>query len=172
MPARSARTVAALVAATALMTAGAAVGPASAADAASAAKKPAPVVVSKDHGSTDFGFVAGTFVKNGTRYLTFDRAMLLTGEKAKAAKAAHGLDPDDGPDYYISNDNPKLRTYSLSSSVEVFGSQQLTGSPALRKVSLRAFLDLVQRRNGSAHPPFTLTFQAGKVVRITETYLA
>ena len=76
-------------------------------------------MVAKDHGSTDTGYAAPTTTRNGTRYLTFDRAVLLTGAKARAAKAAHGLDPDDAPSFFIQNDNRKLRTYQLSPAVKV-----------------------------------------------------
>jgi hypothetical protein len=167
--ARVRRTAAALVAAFAA--ASAVVGSSSAASAAPAAATPAVVTVAKDHGATDFGYVTRTFSRSGIRYIKFDRAVLLTGDKARAAKAAHGLDPNDGPDYYIQNDNPRLRTYALSSSVKVYGSQQLTGSPALRPVSLQAFVKLVENRKASAQTPFTLMFKGGKVIRITERYL-
>jgi hypothetical protein len=106
-----------------------------------------------------------------TRYLTFDRAVLLTGAKARAAKAAHGLDPDDAPGFFIQNDNRKLRTYQLSPDVKVYGTQQLARSGTPRPISMKQFVEFVGSR-ASAGTPFTLTFQGGKVVRITETYLA
>ena len=129
-------------------------------------------MVAKDHGSTDFGYAAATTTRNGTRYLTFDRAVLLTGAKARAAKAAHGLDPDDAPGFFIQNDNRKLRTYQLSAAVKVYGTQQLARSGTPRPVSMTQFVEFVGSRRASAHTPFTLTFKGGKVVRITETYLA
>lgn len=151
-------------------TAGAIVGTAAPSSAAPAA--PAAVATSTDHGRTDFGFIAGSFTRDGRRYVRFDRALMLTGAAAAAAKAAHGLDPHDGPDYYVQNDNPRLRTYRLSPSVTVLGSQQLTGSPTLKKVPLQRLLDHLRTRPaGSTHPPFTLTFRAGQVVTVTEQYL-
>ena len=37
---------------------------------------------------------------------------------------------------------------------------------------MKHFLEFAGSRKASAHTPFTLTFKGGKVVRITETYLA
>ena len=168
MPARPARTVVALAAA--LATA-AGIGSAPAASAAPGPSRSAAAAVAKDHGSTDFGYAAATTTRNGTRFLTFDRAVLLTGAKASAAKAAHGLDPDDAPGFFIQNDNRKLRTYQLSAAVKVYGTQQLARSGTPRPISMNQFVEFVGSR-ASAGTPFTLTFQGGKVVRITETYLA
>jgi hypothetical protein len=168
MSARPARTVVALAAALATW---AAIGTAPA-SAAPGPSRSAAVAVAKDHGSTDFGYAAATTTRNGIRYLTFDRAVLLTGAKARAAKAAHGLDPDDAPGFFIQNDNRKLRTYQLSPAVKVYGTQQLARSGTPRPVTMQHFLEFAGSRKASAHTPFTLTFKGGKVVRITETYLA
>ena len=131
------------------------------------------VVTSKDHGRTDFGFIAGSFTANGARYLRFDRAIFLTGAAAAAAKAAHGIDPSEPPDYYIQNDNRRLRTYALAANVQVYGSQVLTGSPAVKPVTLQKLVDHLRTRPaGSTYPPFVLTFSKGKVVKIVEQYVA
>jgi hypothetical protein len=171
MSARPARTVALAAALATALATGATIGAAPAASAAPGPSRSAAVAVAKDHGSTDFGYAAATTTRNGTRYLTFDRAVLLTGAKARAAKAAHGLDPDDAPGFFIQNDNRKLRTYQLSATVRVYGTQQLARSGTPRPVSMKQFVDFVGSR-ASARTPFTLTFQDGKVVRIAETYLA
>ena len=159
------------VAVTTAVTAGGAVALSSTSTAATTST-PA-VVTSTDHGRTDFGFVSSTFTRNGVRYVRFDRAVMLTGAAAARAKAAHGLDPSEPPDYYIQNDNPRLRTYALARDVRVVGSQVLTGSPALKPVTLQRFVDHVRTRPaGATYPPFVLTFAKGKVVKITEQYVA
>ena len=58
---------------------------------------------------TDFGFIRSWTAKTGTIYLRFDRAVLLTGKAADAASAAHGGESPVPNDYFIQNDNPRLR---------------------------------------------------------------
>ena len=84
-------------------------------------------MVAKDHGSTDTRYATATTTRNGTRYLTFDRAVLLTGAKARAAKAANGLDPDDAPSSFIQNDRPEAAHLPADAAVKVYGTQQRPG---------------------------------------------
>jgi hypothetical protein len=51
--------------------------------------------------------------------LVFDLAYLLTGEAANKAAAQHGLETPVPNDYYIVNDNPRLRTLKLSPTVSI-----------------------------------------------------
>jgi hypothetical protein len=46
--------------------------------------------------------------------LTFDLAEFLTGEAAAQAAAEHGDESPPPNDYYIVNDNPKLRTMPIA----------------------------------------------------------
>jgi hypothetical protein len=132
----------------------------------------AAVVTSTDHGRQDFGFISAVFSRDGQRYVRFDRAVMLTGKDAAAAKAARGIDPQEPPDYYIQNDNPKLRTYRLAADVKVIGSQVLAGRPQPTPVPRQRLYDyLKQRPAGSAYPPFTLTFRHGVVTTVAEVYL-
>ena len=59
----------------------------------------------------DFGFIRSWYAKTGTIYLRFDRAVLLTGEAADAASAAHGGESPVPNDLYIQNDNPACATW-------------------------------------------------------------
>jgi hypothetical protein len=132
----------------------------------------AAVATSADHGRQDLGFINAMFTRDGQRYLRFDRAVMLTGREAAAAKSAHGIDPTEPPDYYIQNDNPKLRTYRLARDVKVIGSQVLAGRPQPTPVTLQRLVAyLNQRPAGSTYPPFTLTFRKGVVTAISEVYL-
>jgi hypothetical protein len=134
-----------------------------AAAAAPAAHAPRAVV------RTDFGFLRRSYVRKGTRYLVLDRAELLTGEAARRARKADGK-PADGLDYYIRNRNPRLRAFPVSPQVRVLGSQALTGSPSLERVSLRRLLDALARSPRQL-PPFHLTLRGGVVVEVREQYL-
>jgi hypothetical protein len=136
------------------------------------ASRPAPSPTTATPG-TDFGFIRSWTAKTGTFYLRFDRAVLLTGKAADAASAAHGGESPVPNDYYIQNDNPRLREVVIADQAKVIGSQQLTGSPGPNPSSLKALLTFVH--NGGplvAATPFHLTYNAnGLVTRVQEQYL-
>jgi hypothetical protein len=130
--------------------------------------------VSASHArTTDFGYLTRLrTTKNGTT-LALDRAILYTGSAAAAERAKRGLEPDVS-DFYIANDNPRLRTYRVAPGVVVRGSQLLTGSPEAKTVPLSTLRrHLEQRTKGSSSVPFTLTFDRhGRVAVIEEMYLS
>jgi hypothetical protein len=122
---------------------------------------------------TDFGFIRGWTAKTGTFYLRFDRAVLLTGKAADDASAAHGGESPVPNDYYIQNDNPRLRDVVIGDQARVIGSQRLTGSPGPNPSSLKALLTFVH--NGGpqvAATPFHLTYDDhGFVTQVREQYV-
>jgi hypothetical protein len=122
---------------------------------------------------TDFGFIRSWTAKTGTIYLRFDRAVLLTGKAADDASAAHGGESPVPNDYFIQNDNPRLREVVILDQAKVIGSQQLTGSPGPNPSSLKALLTFVH--NGGpqvAATPFHLKYNDnGFVTRVQEQYL-
>jgi hypothetical protein len=136
------------------------------------ASRPAPGPTTATQGS-DFGFIRSWTAKTGTIHLHFDRAVLLTGKAADAASAAHGGESPVPNDYYIQNDNPRLREVAVVDQATVMGSQQLTGSPGPNPSSLKALLTFVH--NGgpqAAATPFHLTYNDnGLVTRVQEQYL-
>ena len=121
----------------------------------------------------DFGFIRSWYAKTGTIYLRFDRAVLLTGEAADDASAAHGGESPVPNDLYIQNDNPRLRDLAIVDQATVVGSQQLTGSPGPNPSSLKALLTFVHKGGPRvAATPFHLTYNDnGLVVRVQEQYL-
>ena len=136
------------------------------------ASRPAASPATPNPGS-DFGFIRSWTAKAGTFYLRFDRAVLLTGEAADDASAAHGGESPVPNDYYIQNDNPRLREVVIGDQATVIGSQHLTGSPGPNPSSLKALLTFVH--NGGpqvAHTPFHLTYDDnGFVTQVREQYL-
>ena len=122
---------------------------------------------------SDFGFIRSWYAKPGAFYLRFDRAILLNGDAADAASAAHGGESPVPNDYYIQNDNPRLRDLAIANQITEVGSQQLTGSPGPKPISLKALLTFVH--NGGpqvAATPFHLTYNDnGLVTRIEEQYV-
>ena len=136
------------------------------------ATRPAPSPDSATRDS-DFGFIRSWTAKSGTFYLRFDRAVLLTGKAADDASAAHGGESPVPNDYYIQNDNPRLREVVIADQAKVIGSQQLTGSPGPNPSNLKALLTFIH--NGGplvAATPFHLRYDAnGFVTRVQEQYL-
>jgi hypothetical protein len=122
---------------------------------------------------SDFGFIRSWYAKPGAFYLRFDRAVLLTGDAADAASAAHGGESPVPNDYYIQNDNPRLRDLAIANQITVVGSQQLTGSPEPKPISLKALLTFVDKGGPTvAVTPFHLTYNDhGLVTRIKEQYV-
>ena len=122
---------------------------------------------------SDFGFIRSWYAKPGAFYLRFDRAILLNGDAADAASAAHGGESPVPNDYYIQNDNPRLREVAVGDQAKVIGSQLLTGSPGPNPSSLKALLTFIH--NGGplvAATPFHLTYNDnGLVTRIEEQYV-
>jgi hypothetical protein len=136
------------------------------------ATRPAAKAATATPGS-DFGFIRSWTAKAGTFYLRFDRAVLLTGKAADDASAAHGGESPVPNDYYIQNDNPRLREVVIGDQARVIGSQQLTGSPGPNPSSLKALLSFVH--NGGpqvAATPFHLTYDDnGFVTQVREQYV-
>jgi pyruvate/2-oxoglutarate dehydrogenase complex dihydrolipoamide acyltransferase (E2) component len=122
---------------------------------------------------TDFGFIRSWTAKTGTIYLRFDRAVLLTGKAADAASAAHGGESPVPNDYYIQNDNPRLREVAVVDQAKVIGSQQLTGSPGPNPSNLKSLLNFLSEGGPQvAATPFHLKYDAnGLVVRVQEQYV-
>ena len=136
------------------------------------ASRPAPTPTTATRGR-DFGFIRSWYAKTGTIYLRFDRAILLTGKAADTASAAHGGEPPVPNDYYIQNDNPRLRDLVLLDQATVVGSQQLTGSPGSNPSNLKSLLTFVHEGGPQvAATPFQLRYNAnGHVIRVQEQYL-
>jgi hypothetical protein len=146
--------------------------PASKPTTAQPASQPAASPTTAARGS-DFGFIRSWYAKPGAMYLRFDRAVLLTGKAADAASAAHGGESPVPNDYYIQNDNPRLRDLAIANQITVVGSQQLTGSPGPNPSSLKSLLNFVHKGSPQvAATPFHLKYNAnGLVVRVEEQYV-
>jgi hypothetical protein len=123
--------------------------------------------------NSDFGFIRSWYAKTGTIYLRFDRAILLTGKAADDASAAHGGESPAPNDYYIQNDNPRLRDLVILDQPTVIGSQQLTGRPGANPSNLKSLLTFVHEGGPQvAATPFHLRYNAnGHVIRVQEQYL-
>lgn len=119
-----------------------------------------------------------TGVDVGKRTVTFDLIEFLTGEAAKTAyKKAHPESTQDGPDndYFIVNDNPRLRTLPVADRVTITVVDADPSSP-----TPLAFSDAPayfaahapdQKIGRLAWTPFWLTVRDGRVVRMEQQFL-
>jgi len=125
-----------------------------------------------------FGFVEEVDASGGN--LVLDLAYFLSGEAANEAAAERGDEVPVPNDYYIVNDNPRLRTLILADDVELslldwnrccderFDGDLETFAQAIAEGMLEAADGLVY--NGT-FSPYWLTVENGEVVRIEEQYL-
>jgi hypothetical protein len=75
-------------------------------------------------------------------------------------------------DFYIQNDNPRLRDVAIVDQATVIGSQQLSGRPGGTPSSLKALLTFDNGGAQAAATPFHLKYNAnGLVVRVQEQYV-
>jgi hypothetical protein len=119
-----------------------------------------------------------TALDTSARTVTFDLIEFLTGQAAKKAWLKDHPDEPDGPpnDYYIVNQNPKLRTLPIAMSVTV-KVVDLSGSGAGSKTI--AFSDLPSYLAGDPVPddkrlwpsPFWLTVKSGLVTVFEEQFV-
>jgi hypothetical protein len=105
--------------------------------------------------------------------LTFDLALFLTGKAAIDAATAHGDESPPPNDYYIVNDDHKLRTYPVSATVVVRFIPPLAGN-SLKKGSFDGWAAAV---NGTAMTDYPgksaswwITISGGQIVKIVQQY--
>lgn len=125
-----------------------------------------------------FCYVRAVDITPVSYFLTVDYALFLTGQEAADAAAAHGDESPPPNDYYIVNDNPKLRQFEVDSN-------------RLKKVKLYTYAEGVDTdgyeidftqwaqmyrgtlMNGQfvKDLPYWITIENGKIVALEEQYL-
>ncbi len=118
-------------------------------------------------------FVFTNGAKSGANArLTFDLAEFYQGQAAIDAAAAHG-DDEVMNDYYIVNDNPKLRTLPVSTDVDVLYIPDGTCCE-LQPGTFDAFAEAVNGTNQTDYfiqAPWWITVKGGQIVKIEQQYL-
>jgi hypothetical protein len=66
-----------------------------------------------------FGFIESVDIRTLPGTMVFDLALFLTGDEANQAAAEHGDETPVPNDYYIVNDNPRLRSLVVSSDIRI-----------------------------------------------------
>lgn len=133
------------------------------------ADQPADHVVEEPVPSTEVGYIRSLVRDGDVLVLTWDRAEMLTGAEAAAEYAQDGREPLD---WYVRNENPRLRQYDVVQDVQVLASQLLGGSPEPREVDLSHLGIYLNEHDTDEYPLFELERDAqGQVLRIAEVYL-
>jgi hypothetical protein len=109
--------------------------------------------------------------------MVFDLAYFLTGEEANEASAEHGGEVPVPNDYYIVNDNPRLRTLPVAPDVEIWVIDWGTCCEPVRG-EIQPFVDAFETRHHrwdamyqGAESQYWVTVEDGRVVKIEEQYL-
>jgi hypothetical protein len=66
------------------------------------------------------GLIVGTTTVDGAWVIKIDYVQFLTGGEAADAAAAHGDESPPPNDYYVVNDNPKIRQFKVKPGIPVF----------------------------------------------------
>jgi hypothetical protein len=117
-----------------------------------------------------FVFVKRT--KDGS--VTFDLAYLLTGKDAAQAAEEAGQELPVPNDYFIVNDNPKLRTVPVADGAKIMVYDWSTCCDTYTNMSFDDFAGYIGSPTDDFHgtlSPYWLRVQGGQIVKIEEQYL-
>jgi hypothetical protein len=107
--------------------------------------------------------------------LVADYAQFLTGTAAAAAAAAHGDESPPPNDYYIVNDNPKLRTFKLASPVSItvlgWGGTDSTARKSITASQLAGVLPPASTDAQYAEAPYWITITGSEITKIEQIFL-
>ncbi|MDH4140878.1 MAG: hypothetical protein OEV43_09950 [Coriobacteriia bacterium] len=121
---------------------------------------------------TQFCYITKVVWEGATPQITVDYAQLLTGQAAHDAAVAAGEEPLD---FFIKNENPKLRTFPADSSKSVKLVSKADGvDPGGYNVNFGQWVDYYSGMSGGlehiADSAYYITITDGKIVKIEEVY--
>jgi hypothetical protein len=120
------------------------------------------------------GAIVGVAATGGSYVLSIDFVQFLTGTEAADAAEAHG-DEVPANDFYVVNDNPKVREYPMQAGLTVRVTTNANGTvdPAGHYMSLADWASAVNGSGGDAYQSGTyiLTITNGVVTAIEQLYL-
>lgn len=85
----------------------------------SSTESPSPTPSPELEDGRHFGCIESVDIRTLPGTMVFDLAIFLTGDEANQAAAEHGGETPVPNDYYIVNDNPRLRTLVASRDVRI-----------------------------------------------------
>lgn len=121
------------------------------------------------------GYVKSIVTADGVTTLTIDYIQFLTGTAAAEAATAHGDESPPPNDYYIVNDNPKLREFPVRPgiTVTVVTFDDGTSDPDGHPMTLAAWAGALAGPQGPAFKagPYWVTITDGTVTAIEAQYI-
>lgn len=138
-----------------------------------ASEEPSATPTSKTTVAVQFTFIRQVNRSSGATRLLADYAQMLTGVEAAAAATAHGDESPPPNDYYIVNDNPRLRRLDVDPDAEVRLTTKEDGTvePGGYAVTLERFAEIFQSTQAVRDAPFWLTITGDVVTAIKQQYL-
>ena len=127
---------------------------------------PAPEIEDGRH------FVFVKRAKDGS--VTFDLAYLLTGKDAAQAAKDAGQELPVPNDYFIVNDNPKLRTVPVAGGAKIMVYDWSKCCDDYTSITFDEFAGYIASPTDDFHgtlSPYWLRVQGGQIVKIEEQYL-
>jgi hypothetical protein len=107
--------------------------------------------------------------------LVADYAQFLTGTAAAAAATAHGDESPPPNDYYIVNDNPKLRTFKLASPVSItvlgWGGTDSTARKSLTPAQFAGVMPPASSDAQYAEVPYWITITGSEITKVEQIFL-
>jgi len=131
-----------------------------------------------DSDGKKFGYIKAVYLFNKkTPYLEIDYARMLYGEEAQKTAAQEGHEMYD-MDFYISNVNPKMRTFEISSDAKFImqtWKMASEGKVEDTEIDFNDFMNVFNSDSKNAKKmaasPYWIVLESNKVVKITEQYL-
>ncbi|MBU4556994.1 MAG: hypothetical protein KJ747_09000 [Actinobacteria bacterium] len=120
-----------------------------------------------------FCFIRSGKWETATPYLTVDYAEMLSGAAAVAAAAAHGSESPPPNDYYIVNDNAKLRSLPADPKMNVKVTSS-GGGVDPNTMGFGQWYDVLVGMSGDnfvKDRPYWITIKNGTITAIEEQYL-
>ncbi len=122
-----------------------------------------------------FCFMRGGTWEGSTPYLSVDYAELLSGDEAAAAATAHGSESPPPNDYYIVNDNPKLRSIPADPNMTVKAITEADGMVSGGySIGFGQWFDVLIGMSADdfvKDRPYWITIKNGTITAIEEQYL-
>jgi hypothetical protein len=125
----------------------------------------------------NFGFIKSVQLTAQPQFIVFDLAYFLTGDAANQASEAHGGENPVPNDYYIVNDNPRLRVLAVSPGLNIQLLDWGHCCDAFFRADYQLFQDSFTHTKyptgnyKGTNSPYWLTVRNGVVVKIEEQYL-
>ena len=147
---------------------------------ASASASPTAAASPLIENGRNFAFVKSVDVSADPPTITYDLAYFLTGDAATQAAKDHGDEAPPPNDYYIVNDNPRLRTVPLASGARLVLLDWNHCCDVTFDGDLTAFAEAINSgkdvtvgdetyKGGSS--PYWLVARNGRILRVEEQFL-